>query len=142
MMVVMTLIFSYMFKHKIDHYPLYYLAGTLIYSLFSEVTTRTMSALTDNKVLLVRTKLPLQVFILSRAYTALVNFLYTLIPFALLLIVFKIKPSITMIMLIPDILLMLILSIGISYMVATAYVFFEDIKYLFPEWYQEGKEAT
>ena len=131
MMVVMSMIFSFMFKRSIDNYPLYYLSGTLVFSLFSEITNHTMSALVDNKSLLIKTKLPLQIFILSRAYTALVNYAYSLIPFAVMLFVFKIKPTLTMLMIIPGTMLVLVMSIGISYVLSTAYVFFEDVKYLY-----------
>ncbi|MCR4618484.1 MAG: ABC transporter permease [Lachnospiraceae bacterium] len=131
MMIVMSLIFSFMFKRSIENFPLYYLGGSLMYSLFSEITTNTMSALVDNKGLLIRTKLPFQVFILSRAYTALVNYAYSLIPFVFILLVFRVKPSISMIMIIPVTILTMLMSIGISYMLSTAYVFFEDVKYLY-----------
>ncbi len=131
MMVVMSMIFSFMFKRSIENFPLYYLAGNLVYSLFSEITNHTMSALVDNKSLLIKTKLPLQIFILSRAYTALVNYAYSLIPFAVMLFIFKIKPATTMLMIIPGTMLVLIMAIGISYMLSTAYVFFEDVKYLY-----------
>ena len=125
------MIFSFMFKRSIENFPLYYLAGNLVYSLFSEITNHTMSALVDNKSLLIKTKLPLQIFILSRAYTALVNYAYSLIPFAVMLFIFKIKPATTMLMIIPGTMLVLIMAIGISYMLSTAYVFFEDVKYLY-----------
>lgn len=131
MMVVMSMIFSFMFKRSIENFPLYYLAGNLVYSLFSEITNHTMSALVDNKSLLIKTKLPLQIFILSRAYTALVNYAYSLIPFAAMLFIFKIKPAATMLMIVPGTVLVLIMAIGISYMLSTAYVFFEDVKYLY-----------
>ena len=131
MMITMTLIFSYMFKRSIDNFPLYYLSGSLIWGLFSGITNHSMSALIDNKGLLLRSKIPMQVFILSRAYTALTNFGYTLIPFLLMLVVFRIRPSLTMLLLPADVLLMTIMSLGISYILATLYVFFEDIKYLY-----------
>lgn len=37
-MVVMTLTFSYMFRRSIVNYPIYYLTGTIFWTLFSSAT--------------------------------------------------------------------------------------------------------
>ncbi len=131
MMVTMTLIFSFMFRRSIENFPLYYLAGSIMWTLFSEVTNTAMTSLLDNKMLLMRTKLPLHTFVLSRAYTALTNFLYTLVPFVLLLIIYRIRPSLSMLLFPLDVLLTMIMSVGISYILSILYVYFKDIKYLY-----------
>ena len=51
MMIVMSMVFSYMFKRSIDNFPLYYLTGSLFWNLFSDGTSHAMSALVDNKSL-------------------------------------------------------------------------------------------
>lgn len=130
-MVVMSLIFSTMFRRTIENYPIYLLTGQNIWGLFSGATNSCMSSLVDNKSLLIKAKLPKQTFILSRIYTALVNFWYTFIAYALMLVLFKIPLSWTMLLFPIDILFVLIFSIGIGYILATAYVFFADIKYLY-----------
>ncbi len=131
MMVVMSLIFSTMFKHNIENYPIYYLTGQIIWTLFDTATNSAMTALVDNKTLLIKAKLPKHTFILSRVYTALVNFGYTCIPFILMLAIFRITPSWTMLLFPVGILYVLVFSIGLSYLLATEFVFFADIKYLY-----------
>lgn len=130
-MLVMTLVFSAMFKQSIDLFPLYFLTGNLFWTLFSGATNSAMTALVDNKSLLLKAKLPKQTFVLSRVYTSLVNFGYSLIAFALVLIGFRVKPTWLMLLLPLDVFLCLIFSIGIGYILATLYVFFADIKYLY-----------
>lgn len=130
-MVVMSLIFSTMFQRSIENFPIYYLTGQIIWQLFSGATNSCMSSLVDNKSLLIKAKLPKQTFILSRIYTSLVNFGYTFIAYVLMLVVFRIPLRWTMLLFPVDIFLTLIFSIGIGYMLATAYVFFADIKYLY-----------
>ena len=131
MMIVMTLVFSYMFKRSIENFPLYYLTGSLFWTLFSEGTNHAMSALVDNKGLLLKAKLPRQTFVLSRMYTALVNFGFSCIPYVLMLIAFQIRPSWTMLLLPLDVLLMMLFTMGIGYLLSILYVFFADIKYLY-----------
>lgn len=131
MMIVMSLIFSTMFRHKIENFPIYYLTGTLFWDLFSGATNSAMSALVDNKTLLIKAKLPKHTFILSRIYTSLVNLGYTFIAYVLMLVVFRIKPSWTMLLVAVDVIFALFFSMGIGYMLAVMYVFFADIKYLY-----------
>lgn len=130
-MVVLSLVFSTMFKRSIENYPIYYLTGQILWTMYGGATNASMTALTDNKSLLIKAKLPKQVFILSRIYTSLVNFGFTCIAYILMLFVFRIKPSVTMFLFPLDVLLMLLFSMGIGYMLAIAYVFFADIKYLY-----------
>ncbi len=130
-MIVMSLIFSYMFRRSIENFPVYYIIGQTVYSLFATATNSSMTAMVDNKSLIQRTKLPKQTFVLSRIYTAFVNFLYTLIPLVGILVFFRIKPTWRMILFIPDVILLMIFSIGVGYILSTAYVFFADIKHLY-----------
>ncbi|MCR5848963.1 MAG: ABC transporter permease [Lachnospiraceae bacterium] len=130
-MIVMTLVFSYMFKNSIERFPLYYLTGNIFWSLFSTATNHAMTALVDNKTLLLKAKLPKQTFVLSRVYTSLVNFGYTFITYVLMLIVFRIKPSFLMLLFPLDLLLAMIFATGVGYILSIMYVFFADIKYLY-----------
>lgn len=131
MMIVMSMVFSYMFKRSIDNFPLYYLTGSLFWNLFSDGTSHAMSALVDNKSLLVKAKLPRQIFIVSRMLTALVNLGYSCIPYVLMLAVFGIRPTWTMLLLPLDIALTFAFAMGIGYLLSILYVFFADIKYLY-----------
>lgn len=130
-MIVMSLIFSTMFKRSIENFPIYYLTGYVIWTMFSTATNTCMNALVDNRTLLLKVKMPKQVFVLARAYTALVNFGYTCVAYAVVLVAFRIKPSWTMLLFPVVVLLMLLFSLGIGYMLSIFYVFFADIKYLY-----------
>lgn len=130
-MIVMSLIFTTIFKRSIENYPIYYLTGTLIWTLFSTATNSAMTALVDNKTLLIKVKLPKKTFILSRIYTAMVNFGYSLIAYVLMLAVFRIKVNPAMLLLPVDVALILLFAMGIGYILSIAYVFFADIKYLY-----------
>ena len=130
-MAVMSAIFSTMFSRNIEHFPIYYLTGNIIWGLFTNATNSAMTALVDNKALLIKVKLPMQVLPLSRVYTSLVNFGYSFIAYILFLVIFKISPSLSMLAVIPVILLLLLFSIGVSMLLSVLYVFFGDIKHLY-----------
>lgn len=130
-MIVMSLIFSYMFRRSIENFPLYYLTGSIFWSFFNDATMQSMSCLVDNKTLLLKAKLSKNTFVLSRVYTALVNFGLSCIAYVLILLFFRIRPSWTMVVIIPALLLMLFFAMGIGYILSILYVFFADIKYLY-----------
>lgn len=130
-MVVISLVFSTMFRRSIQNFPIYYLTGQTFWTLFQTSTNAAMTALVDNKSLLLRAKLPKQVFMLSRIYTSLVNFAYTCIAYVLMLLVFKVPINPAMPLFLLAVLFMVLFSMGIGYALATAYVFFADIRYLY-----------
>lgn len=130
-MAVMSMVFSTMFRRSIENFPIYYLTGSIFWTLFSTATDSAMSALVDNKSLLMRVKMPKQSFVVARVYTALTNFGYTCIAYVLMLLVFQIKPSVTMLLFPIPVLFILLFSMGIGYLLSILYVFFGDIKYLY-----------
>lgn len=130
-MAVMSMIFTTIFKRSIENFPIYYLTGTIFWQLFSGATNAAMTALVDNKTLLLKVKLPKQTFVLARIYTALTNFGYTCIAYVLMLAVFRIKLNWTIVLFPIVVLCTLLFFMGIGYLLSIAYVFFGDIKHLY-----------
>lgn len=130
-MAVMSMIFSTIFKRSIENFPIYYLTGNILWALFTGATNSAMTALVDNKSMLIKVKLPMSVFPLSRSCTALANFGYSLIAYVIMLIIFRIEPNIYM----PLLLLyaggLFLFSLGIGYLLSVLYVLFGDIKHLY-----------
>lgn len=130
-MVVMTLIFSTIFKRSMENYPVYYLTGSILWGMFTGATNSAMTALVDNKTLMTRTKLPRQIFPLSRILTSLVNFGYSLAAYILIVAFFGIMPTEHLLAFPLIVLLLLMFSTGIGYMLAIAYSLMPDVKYLY-----------
>lgn len=130
-MTVLSMIFSTIFKKSIENYPIYYLTGFLIWNMFTLATNTAMTALVDNKQLLLKVKFPMLIFPISRVLTALLNLGYSLIAYGVMLAVFRVKPSLTMLFFPVVISCLLLFVLGISYILSVAYVFFGDIKHLY-----------
>ena len=136
-MAVLSAVFTQLFARSIDNFPIYYLCGYLIWVLFTGATNSAMTALVDNRMMLIKVKFPMQIFMLARVYTAFVNFLYSLIAFGAILIVFagtekyRIIPGVTWFFMPVIVLFVILFSLGIGYILATAYVFFGDVKHLY-----------
>lgn len=130
-MAVLSLIFSQLFRRSIENYPIYYLTGYILWQTFTGATTSALTSLADNRQLLLRVKFPLSLFILTRVYTSLINLLYSLAAYGVMLAVFHIAPKWTMLLAPVYIFFLSLFSLGMSYLLATAFVFFGDIKHLY-----------
>ncbi len=130
-MSVLSLIFSQMFRRSIENYPIYYLTGYILWQAFTGATNSAMTTLADNKMLLLKVKFPMELFILARVYTAFLNLGYSLIAYGFMLVVFQVTPRWSMLMGAPVIGLLMLFSLGMSYILAAAYIFFGDVKHLY-----------
>ena len=130
-MAVLSMIFSTIFKRSIENFPIYFLTGNIMWAMFTGATNAAMTALVDNKMLLIKVKLPMQVFPLARCCTALTNFGYSMIAYVIMLLVFRIKPSIYMPLMIIYAAGLFMFSLGIGYILSVLYVLFGDIKHLY-----------
>ena len=130
-MAVLSMIFTQIFSRSIENYPIYYLTGLILWQLFTGATNAAMTTLVDNKTMLIKVKLPMEIFVLARVYTAVVNLGYSLIAYVAMLIVFRVTPKWAMLYSPVIFILLIIFSLGLSYMLATAYVFFGDVKHLY-----------
>lgn len=110
-MAVLSLIFTQIFARSIENYPIYYLSGYILWHMFTGATNAAMTTLVDNKMLLIKVKLPMEVFVLARVYTALVNLGYSFIAYIIMLFVFRISFKWEMLFL-PVVILFLVLFGG------------------------------
>ena len=130
-MAVVTFVFSYLFSKGIENYPAYYLTGYLIFTLIATGSTTSMTALKDNRNLMLKTKWARQTFVLSRVYTAFVNFMLSCISYVIVLIIFQVKIEWTLIMFPIDLFFVMIFLIGLSYALSIWYVFMGDAKNIY-----------
>ncbi len=130
-MAVLSLIFSQLFRRSIENYPIYYLTGYILWQAFTGATNAAMTTLVDNKTLLLKVKFPMELFILTRIYTALINMGYSLAAYGVMLILFRVAPKWTMLLSPAFLVLLFLFATGVSYLLAAAYVFFGDVKHLY-----------
>jgi ABC-2 type transport system permease protein len=86
MMVVLTLVFSHMFRFDLPYYPVYLLAGIIFWNFFAQTTTLAAQQLIWGGSLLTRIYVPRTVFAVSALGTGLVNLVLALIPLGLIML--------------------------------------------------------
>jgi ABC-type polysaccharide/polyol phosphate export permease len=126
-MIVLTLVFSSLFRFNIPHYPVYILCGQTAWLFFSSVTHGSMGEMLWSGTLIQRIYMPKSVFPLASLGAGLVNLFISLIPlFAIAIVVgVKITPALLVIPL--AIILLAIFALGIGLFVSAVAVFFADM---------------
>lgn len=90
-----------------------------------------MTTLTDNRLLLLKVKFPMELLLFARVYTAMVNLMYSLAAYVVMLMVFRVSFKWTMLLFLPILLLLFLFAMGLSFLLALAYASFGDVKYLY-----------
>ena len=62
MMLVMTLVFSTIFKSNIENFPVYLICGQTLFTFFNESTNMAMSSIVDNGSLIKKVYIPKYIF--------------------------------------------------------------------------------
>ena len=74
MRVVMSVIFSYMFRFDIPNYPLYLICGQTLWGFFSESTTNGMDSIIANGSLIRKVYIPKYIFPISRVLSSFTRY--------------------------------------------------------------------
>ena len=129
-MVVMSVVFTAMFKRTIPHFPVYLLVGNLLFSYMRESTSHSISAITSHSALLKMTYIPKYMFVLSKVISDFVNLLFSLV--ALIIVMFATGVNFTKFfpLIIIPLAELFIFCLGLSMFLSQAAVFFRDIQYI------------
>lgn len=129
-MIVQYFVFSTIFKAEIENYPVYLLAGIVLYGFFSEATNNCVSAIVGNASLIKKVYMPKYIYPLSKVLSSAVNLVITLLPLFLVAILTKVHLT-KAIVIVPFILIcLLVFSIGIGFILSTAMVYFRDVQFI------------
>ncbi|MCR4673463.1 MAG: ABC transporter permease [Lachnospiraceae bacterium] len=132
MTVVMVMVFSTIFaSDSMKNYGLFVLTGMTLFNLFSQGTTGCLGAIVGNKNLLIKTQLKRSIYVFQKVALVFRNFLYSLIIYAFMLTIYKVKPEKEWLLLLIDVFLLLLLIFGLGKILAIANVYFADISYFY-----------
>ena len=129
-MLVQYLVFSTLFRSAIDHFPVYLISGIIVFSFFTECVTLGMDAIVMNASLITKVAIPKLIFPFSRALSSLINFLISLLPLLLLMLLTGVRVSPALLLLPLMIALLFLFALGVTLVMATLNVFFRDTRFL------------
>ena len=114
----------------VPHYPIYLLLGIVLWSFFAEMTSLSLSSIVGRGDLIRKIRIPRWIIVLSSSVTALINLGLNLIVVFVFLLMNHVDIT-KSILLLPFILIQLYLfSLGVSLILATAFVKYRDVTHI------------
>lgn len=130
-MVVLTIVFSNLFRYDIENFPVYLITGQVMFNFFAESTSMAMGSILGNASLIKKVYIPKYIFPLSRVLSSFVNLLFALIAVIILMVFMKIKITVAILFVPLAFIYILIFSIGIGLLLSSINVFFRDTQHLY-----------
>jgi ABC-2 type transport system permease protein len=130
-MLVLTIVFSALFRFDIPNYPVYLLSGQVVFTFFSEATNMAMTSILGGGSMIKKVYMPKYIFPVSTVLSSLVNFLLSLIAVLLVMLVTRAPFHWAMLLIPIPIFYIFIFSMGVGLILSAAVVFFRDMTYLY-----------
>ncbi|MDK2917582.1 MAG: lipopolysaccharide transport system permease protein [Candidatus Petromonas sp.] len=130
-MIVMTIVFSELFRFEIENFAAYLISGQVIFNFFTESTSLAMASIYNEGQLIKKVYIPKYIFPMSKVLFSFVNFIFSLIAITIVCIVTGVKVKFTVVFALLSMIYILGFSIGIGLILSSIAVFFRDIVHLY-----------
>ena len=114
MMLLQTLVFSYMFRYDIPNFPLYLICGNTMFNFFNESTNMGMGSVLGNASLIKKVYIPKFIFPISRVLSSFVNLLFSLAAIVLVMLITRSPFYWTILLVWVPLLLLLVFCCGMA----------------------------
>ena len=126
-MMVLTLVFSNVFRFSVDNYAVYILCGLVLWNFFSTTTTHAMTQMTWGGGLLSRIYLPKAVFAASSIGTGLVNLALALVPLLVIAVLSGVSLHWSLLVLPGAVALTAMFALGVGLLLSALGVYYTDV---------------
>jgi ABC-2 type transport system permease protein len=116
------------FGQNVEHYPVYLLAAIVLFTFFSETTSRGVTSLMERENLLRKIRFPRLVIPLSVALHALFNLVLNLMVVFVFVLASGIRPRVAWLELIPLIALLVVFATSVAMLLSALYVRYRDVQ--------------
>ncbi|MCF2669420.1 ABC transporter permease [Faecalicatena contorta] len=131
MMIVLSVVFSNLFKFDIENFPVYLLSGQLIFNFYSESTTNSMSAILSNGPLIKKIYVPKYLFVLSRVFSSTINLLASFTAMVCVMLAMRVELHYTVLLAPIPLMFIVLFSLGVGLILSAITVKFRDIMHLY-----------
>ena len=131
MMIVISAVFSYLFRFDIEYYPVYYITGYILFTMFASATSGSINSIIGAAGLIKKMYLPKYLFPVEKCLFEFINTSVSIIALILVILWFQVPVSISWLLIPVPFIYILIFSIGISFILSSLNVYFRDIGHLY-----------
>jgi ABC-type polysaccharide/polyol phosphate export permease len=130
LMIVLTVVFSTILSWNIPHYAVFLLSVLLPWTFFSQSLSYAAESIVGNGDLIKRIAVPIIVFPVAAVVSNMINFLLSIIPLALIVVVLGHPLHWTWIYLPVPLLALTIFTLGATFFFAAANVYYRDVAHI------------
>ncbi len=129
LMAIFSLIFTQVIRVEMSEhpYPIFVYSGLLIWNLFARNLTLLTDSMVSNANLIRKVYFPRQLFLLAGVMCRLVDFAVALGVYLVLMLVFRVPPTLHFLWTIPVVAVVCVLSLGVSMFTSALQVFRHDV---------------
>ncbi|HEU4965991.1 MAG TPA: ABC transporter permease [Candidatus Saccharimonadales bacterium] len=144
MFAILYVIFVYVFKLNkgVEHYPVYLLFGMILWNFFYETTMIGMTSVVARGDLIRKISIPRYLVVLSSSASALINLGLNLLVVLVIALFNGVHPHLSWLLLPVILLELVVLAVSAAFFLATLYVKFRDITYIWEVILQAGFYGT
>jgi ABC-2 type transport system permease protein len=129
--IILTVVFSSVFRFSLPHYEIYVLTGLLPWNFFSQTTSVSMAGMAWNGPLMKRVRVPKSIFTLSTVLSGLVNLALSYVPLIAIML-FRGVPIRPALLFLPVAVLIFALFVyGLSLLLSAVSVYFVDVREMY-----------
>lgn len=142
MLVVLYVVFSNLMRIQVEYYQLFLLLGIILWNFLSRATSMGLNAILGKPSMVQKIYFPREILVISSCITALLMSIFESLVFVTFMTVFQVPLSANLIY-VPLILVILFLvSLGLSLALAALNVFYRDVQFIWAVIIQAGFFAT
>lgn len=163
MMCVLAAVFTNVLKFgDVANFPMYLILGNVLFALMSDSTSTAMTSILESAPLIKKIKISKMIFPIEKVLFQLVNFAISLIAVVIVMVFFRIAPTVNLLALPLLLVYMLLFCSGLGMLLSALAVFFRDICHfwsviitawtyatplfypvsLLPDWMQTAERST
>src|SRR5699024_6872855 len=118
MMIILSVVFSNLFKFDIENFPLYLLSGQVIFNFFNDATTTSMNAIIGRVGLIKKIYVRRYLFVFSRVASSIINVLASFSALILVMLALRVELHWTILRVWFAVLMLIIFSLGVGLLLA------------------------
>ncbi len=142
MLVVLYVVFSNLMRIQVEYYQLFLLLGIILWNFLSRATSMGLNAILGKPGMVQKIYFPREILVISSCITALLMSIFESLVFIAFMAVFQVPLSANLVYVPLILVLLFLVSLGLSLALAALNVFYRDVQFIWAVILQAGFFAT
>lgn len=131
LMVVMSVVFSTVFRRSIPYYPVYWFSGYIIFTFITQASHNAMNSMIHNASLIKKMKIPNYFFCISSVTLQFIMALFSLITFFIVAAFFKVPFTMNVFLFFVPLIYSYFFALGLGMFLCAYGTFLRDLDHLY-----------